>query len=167
MTTYILIGQGGSGKTTARRHLETLGFNGFEASEYAKRLIETNPELEINAILDQYGRDIVAQNILSEMDDDPSVISEFRTPEEIERVKQARQTMVIYIEADIRTCFERVQKRDNGRYGSLSEFVEKKIRADEKLGLMEARAMADMIVENSGEMMDFLKRIESIHKVVE
>ncbi len=166
MTTYIIIGPGGSGKTTARKHLESLGLKGFEASEYAKCLIEANPGPDISAILDQYGRDIVAQEILAEMDGSPCVISGFRTCEEIERITNARRSRVIHLEADIRTCFERVQRRDNERYGSFNEFVERKVNADEKLGLVEARAMADMVVENSGELEEFIERIESICEVV-
>ncbi len=167
MITYIIIGLGGSGKTTARKHLESLGFRGFEASKYAKCLMRANPDLNISEILRQYGRDIIAKKMLAEMDNPLCVISGFRTPEEIIYIKKERPSRVIFLETDIKTCYSRVQRRDDGRFLSFSEFLEKKINPDFDLGLMQAKGMADLIVENSGNMEEFIRSIESVCKVDE
>jgi len=165
--TYIIIGPGGSGKTTARKHMEAMGYKGFEASEYARRLMKENQDSDMGTILDRLGHDIVARQILSRMGRFPYVISGFRTPEEIECIRQAGPIRVLYIETDIKTCFKRVQERDGGHYGSFSDFVEKKVRSDERLGLTAARRMVDTVVDNSGGIDAFLTQIESVCEVEE
>ena len=160
MRVLLLVGYAGSGKTTGRLHLERIGFSGFEASEYAHRRLDQHGSIE--ALLRLHGRDVVARDILADLPRSRSIISGFRTLEEIRLFQSKRSAFVIALQAPIRLCFERCLQRDPQRHRSFEEFIEDRIRPDDALGLATVLSLADVWVRNSTTQDEFLHELEEV-----
>lgn len=150
---YMIIGNGGSGKTTARKILETkTGFQGFEASDMVKDLFKKY-NTDLLALFNDYGKDIVAKEIYKQNEEKNLIISGFRTVEEIEFIKSKNSSKVITIYAPLELCFLRTYNR--GRIDmehNFSDFYLNKICKDYSLGLAEAiTKFTDHYIDNSNE----------------
>ena len=114
---YIFVGIPASGKSTARKYLaESLGFQGFECSDYVK---DTCRELGLKPgeLFRQFGRDFAVRQILDDITAEPFVISGCRKPEEIRTMKDHYECKVIAVYASEKRCFQRylTRKRDENQ----------------------------------------------------
>lgn len=168
---YIIVGQSGSGKTSARLHLEGRGFQGFEASSYVKGAMKKYGVKSVEELLMQQGRDISARLIHEDMgvvgDKNGIVITGFRVPEEIKYFKNRFETKVIGLYTNPLNSFVRIiSERRSGRSDNpenFEKFFRGKICGDNLLGLSKImRDYLDIFLVNEGSLDKLLKDIDVI-----
>jgi len=82
---YIIVGKSCSGKTSARKYLESNGMKSFEASKYMKSYMEKH-NMSPEELFEKFGKDFVSKLIFKEITKlkrkSQIIISGLRTPEE-------------------------------------------------------------------------------------
>lgn len=161
----IIIGKSCSGKTTAREYIERkYHFVGYEASKEFKELIKESNISNPEEIFDKYGKDIVAKRLLDTFSENQDfVISGFRTPEEINYVKERFPVSIISLYCSDQNAFQRSQIR--GRTDNKSvfeEFYQKKICGDYALGLAKSiLEHSNHIINNDSLKIESIKQLEN------
>lgn len=135
----ILVGPPGSGKTTIRERLEAHGWAGFEASTYIRKAMRLYEATTLDELPAKAGPNIAARMICEELKDlqpnQPAVISGFRSPNEINRIKALAEVIVIGLYLNIRTAYNRVKQRQGpGDNLTFAEFTNR-VEADYNLGV--------------------------------
>ncbi len=171
-------GPNASGKGEAIRYLvENKKFTAFSLSdvlrdEAKKRGLEPVRDNLIaigNELRAKEGPGVLAKLAVMKIINMPqAVIDSIRNPYEIEELRRSlKDFKLIGINADVKVRFERAKKR--GRQGdgeTLEEFVkkeEKENSSDEKAQqLNKCLEMADIKVDNSGELFDLKKKLDKI-----
>lgn len=135
----ILVGSPGSGKTTIRERLEAQGWAGFEVSTYIKRAMQLYEATTLDELPAKAGPNIAARMICEELKNlqpnQSAVISGFRSPNEINRVKALAEVVVIGLYLSIRIAYDRVKQRRGPRDNlTFTEFTNR-VEADYNLGV--------------------------------
>lgn len=135
----ILIGPPGSGKTTIRERLEALGWAGFEASTYISKAKQLYEAATLDELTTKAGSSIAAKMICEELKNlqpnQPTVISGFRSPNEIKHIKAHAEVLVVGLYLNIRTAHNRIKQRQRpGDNLTFAEFANR-VEADYNLGV--------------------------------
>ncbi len=163
MTVYVLVGHSCTGKTTARRYLERRGFVGYEASEVVKRRLTSHRIQDVAEMLKQFGRDIIARDLLSLIESCvPTVISGFRTPEEIQCLRKAHKAVVIGLIAPHEVSYARSCQRGRDSYPDLASFSARQLVPDERLGLAQVMAEADVTLDNVSDLQTLYDELDAV-----
>lgn len=163
MTVYILVGHSCTGKTTARYYLERRGFAGYEASDAVKLRLRSHRIRDVMEMLDRFGRDIIARDLLTDIESGvPTVISGFRTPEEIKCVRKARNAIVIGLIAPQDICYARSCQRGRGVYPDSASFVAEQLMPDERLGLARVLAATDVTLDNTRDLRTLYEQLDGV-----
>ena len=170
----VVVGPVCSGKTTFKEFVcADYDYHALEASGVVRLLAEEDSLESPTAfglaklLLDRHGPDCVARNIVSRWGgtlDERSVITGFRTIEEIEYIRSRYpDCKVIAIEANERTRFQRhLDRARQGSVKTLDEFRERD-REQRQLGLMGVvEDIADLRIQNEGTMEEYHQQIASV-----
>lgn len=172
----LVIGKTCSGKSTfGERCAGEANFQWFEASDIVRSLIgermsgvsaESMPDLARRLLTDS-GFDIVARKVshyLEAEPDLPSVVTGFRTLEELEYFKRRfPEALVVLLESTERTRFERYLARARpGSATNIAQFVSRD-RDQWDFGLLAvAEDFADLRITNEGTLTEFFQQIDSV-----
>lgn len=150
----MLVGRSGAGKTTAAEIGSAVcGYKVVSAGSVMRDLIreagldDRDPigrGIAALRIMELEGPDIVARRVLSEPQPDKLMLDGFRTPKEVEFLRQRRCSTVIWLEADAEVRHRRLQGRSQASPSTLLE----NDRLQEQMGLASLQAMADMTILN-------------------
>lgn len=151
---YLIVGYPGSGKTTARELLQKiLKCDGFEASDYAKKLVKNYKKENISEVQESLGANIVAKEIITDIkeNDTTLVISGLRKKEEIFLFKQLFKCIVITIICSLPLMQKRhlYRQRDKDNWG-------KRFDSDKLLGLEDVIVNANLFINNDVNSIDLL-----------
>jgi len=171
-TVICIIGHKCSGKTTASEFVQSsFGVRFFEASEQLRAIardmgIEVNSSASAMSFLEEQGYDIVAQQIIEQLDEDASqmvVISGLRTVEELDLIYRSHSNVLtLLISADRRIRFERhVRRGRDPDVQTPEQFLE---LDSEQLGfglLSVAEEISNVIIVNESDLPSYYNRVNS------
>ena len=173
-----LAGEMACGKGTAARHIEEK----YKASSYRfstmlrdvldRLYIEQTREnvANISTILRQnFGEDLFAKVMAEDVKKDENeviIIDGIRRLADIEYLKKIPEFKFIYIDTDIKVCYERIIKRgentdDNDK--TFEKFVEEH-NLETELQINDLKNYADFVIDNN---IDFNHLYEQIDKIIE
>jgi dephospho-CoA kinase len=161
-----------AGKDTVADYLENKkGFRAIGLSDILREMVKERG-LEINLEnLTKVGNKIgtaMLERALSERRDNENIVfTSIRQPKEIELLKKQKDFFLIFVDADPKIRFERLQSRgrtgDSETFDQFMEIEAKQI--DGKSGGMDlgtCKKMADHVIENNGTMEEFGRKIEEV-----
>jgi dCMP deaminase len=157
-------GLNASGKTECVRALEARGFYPVSLSDVIREELareESEPTRERmiekgRALRERFGPAILAERVLGRLPPDRNhVIDSIRHPAEVEALKSAGEFLLVWVETEARTRYERLRAR--GRVGEeisfeeFEEIQERELRSSEESGqqLLAVRELADEVIENN------------------
>ena len=111
------------------------------------------PNYSISEIYEKYPKWIVAELIHKEYGDllNNAVIVGLRTQDEVEYLKKHYEVKLIALTSSLHTCFVRsIDRPHREHYESEEVFYQKRILADEALGLQVVCAQAEELICNDG-----------------
>lgn len=175
-----ITGPFGSGKTEAAAFFSSHGFTSvslvsFLEEELKARKIKTITRKKLQDLGNQwrkkYGGGVLAKKAIEFVNKkkaEKTVIGGIRNPKEIEQLKKAGKFILLGIVLDRKIRFERLKKLKR-REALTWEIFEKLDRRDlglgqKKTGLHVAAclAMADVFIENNGNLEEFRKKLEEV-----
>jgi dCMP deaminase len=157
-------GLNASGKTECVRALEARGFYPMSLSDVIREDLDregTEPTRERmiekgRALRERFGPGILAERVLGRLPADRNhVVDSIRHPAEVEALKGAGEFLLIWVETEARTRYERLRAR--GRVGEEISFEEfeavqkRELRSADESGqqLLAVRELADEVIENN------------------
>jgi len=143
---FIVVGYPCSGKTSARKFIQDeLNCIGFEASDYAKKMVKQSNMIDISEIQQCHGLDIVAKEIITDMTSSSTkyVISGFRTAQEVNLLKSLYDCIVIALESSMIELEKRITIRNRA-----DDNLEDRILSDKLLGVDELIQNSDYKIVN-------------------
>lgn len=157
---YVIVGKCCSGKTEAMRYFQKRGLGGVEASRYAAELKRESEVKTMDEVFAKYPMDTIARRICADLPNDSLVISGFRTVAELEYVRGMADSMTIAMKSSDHKRLERWMNREG--HGKTDEDFWTKTRSDDELGLSRLMCMADIPIENEGDLEELHRQIDSI-----
>lgn len=171
-----LAGEMACGKGTAAKHIQkehkasSYRFSTMLRDVLNRLYIEQTREnvAGISTILRQkFGEDLFAKVMAEDVkrdSDDIIAIDGIRRMADIEYLKKIPEFKLIYIEADIKRCYERIIHRgensdDNGK--TFDEFV-KEHELETELQIKDLKNYADYVIDNNGDYNHFYQQIDKI-----
>jgi dephospho-CoA kinase len=177
--TKIIIGLSGeiaSGKGTVAKyirekyHANSYRFSTMLRDAMNRLYIEQNREniATFSTMLRKsFGEDLFAKVMAEDVKKDGSeiiVIDGIRRLADIEYLKKIPQFKFIYIEADIKKCYERIIKRDENtddQGKTFDDFLEEH-NLETEVQIKDLKQHADAILENNGTVEELYEKIDSI-----
>jgi adenylate kinase family enzyme len=150
---YCLVGKSCSGKSTVAKYLKNkYNFKLFEVSDFIRQKSLSNPQFSINEIFSKFGTTFVADEICKLVKkNELIVISGFRSPKEIKKIRKFDKYIVIGIYSEDITCFKRNLKRN--RHDSkitFEKFYKEVICPEYSMGLIDIfRFELDFFLKNT------------------
>jgi dephospho-CoA kinase len=159
-----VIGTNGAGKDSAAEYLaDAFAWPTFSMSDELREmareqgLTTDRPVLQKlgNALRDKHGGDYISRLILQKRSDN-FVISSIRNPQEIEPLRETGHFILLMLDADIRTRYERSLNRTRSAEDNMTfeEFVAMEASEHDggvnDLRLKPVFELADVIIENDG-----------------
>lgn len=170
-----IAGLNSSGKDTVAEFLENKGFVRKSLSDEIRkesqvRGLELTRENLIklgNELRQTQGNGVLAKRVLAGLDlrGNYSFVS-IRNPEEVKELKNHRQFFMLFVEADPKTRFERIKKRNRENDPkTFEEFqrveaLELKSENDSSQQLRAIQKMADATIQNNGSFEELYEKVE-------
>ncbi len=175
----IIIGIAGeivSGKDTVTHYLENrYGARIFFLSDPLRdvldrlHLAQTRENLTrvSGAIRTEFGDNILSHSIASDAANDPPsfvVIDGVRRQSDIEAVKELPEFSLLYVEADIKTRYERIVRRRQNADDETKTFedFQKDHLLETEIGISALRSEARFIINNDGSLEDLYSQVDDI-----
>ncbi len=167
----------GSGKTAVSDYLQSRGFEYHSLSdeirgEIRSRGQEISREVLIsigNELRSKFGPGVLADRILQRLGYERNyVVDSIRNPAEVEVLRRRRDFVLLAIEADRGTRFERSRLRAReGAAQTLQQFVaeeERELNSEDPASqqLIATRALADVCIPNNGSLEDLHRRLDTV-----
>lgn len=169
-------GMPAGGKDTVAEYLEGKGFKHISLSQILREIL-TERGLEINmenltrvgnSLKNEFSESYLAELALKRINiKEDYLISSIRQPGEIDFLRQQEGFKMVFVDADIKTRFERLKSR--GRTGDSETFeqfqeAERKM-SDGKSGgmnLYECKRRSDFVINNDGTLDDLYRNTDKI-----
>ena len=173
----------GAGKGTIVDYLiSKKGFKHFSArelivEEILKRGLDNNRDNMVfvaNDLRSKYGSGYVADELYRRayISGDNCVIESIRTVGEINSLKDKGSFILLAVDAEPRTRFERILDRksvtDNVSFDKFLEDEKREMESDDpnKQNLKQCIDMADFVIDNNGTLKELQSKIEEILKII-
>jgi dephospho-CoA kinase len=175
----IITGLPGAGKTLVSGILQELGLPAYKFSDALRKEIKRmgledtvrNEELVAEELREKYGQDVLAQRAADEIKDfrgDTIILDGARSIEEIQFLNDFGEVIILLVEADEKTRFARIRKRNSERDAkNIEDFKWREERNLRVLGLDKILATTDYpkyTIPNNGSIEDLKKRVRSFCK---
>ena len=188
-----IVGYYASGKDTAAHILEEKGFAHFSLSDMIREEVrkegrEITREYLIekgNALRKEFGPSVLADKALEYIEAREKeekekeakkggegkknfIITSIRNPFEVKSLRRRRDFVLVFIDAEIRTRFERMLPRaresDPKTYEQFLEFEDRERKSNDptKQSIDDCVRLADKKIENNGDEQDFRGEIERL-----
>ena len=173
-----LAGEMGSGKGTVAKHVvEEHKGNVHRFSTMLRDVLDRlyleqsrdNLQTISTTLRKSFGEDLLAKSMYHETQKDEHdmvVVDGVRRMADLQYLSEVPHFKLVYIEADIKTRFERITKRgenSDDAEKSFSEF-EKANQDESELQIRDLKNYANYVVDNNGTFVDLYKKIEDIIK---
>lgn len=171
-----LIGEMGSGKGTVAKYIKEK-YNGSHhsysmiARDILDRLylehIRENTSGISTVLRNKFGDDLFARVMSKDVERDSKeviVVDGIRTLSDIEYLKKIAALTLLYIETDIRNCYERILKRQD-KPDDLSKTFEKfeeEHALETETRIKSFKQHADFVVDNNGTKEELFQKIDNI-----
>ncbi|MFH1598359.1 MAG: AAA family ATPase [Patescibacteria group bacterium] len=168
----------GAGKNSVVDYFKKRGFSHYSVREFLiaelkKRkmpLDRDNMRELANQLRAQNSPSYIAEQLyeLARQQGQDCILESIRTPGEAEALKQKDKFYLIAVDADQRTRYDRIKKRENeSDHVSWKKFVEqeaKEMTSDDpnKQNLSKCIAMSDFQIDNSGGYQELYKQVDKI-----
>lgn len=169
-----ITGTYGAGKDVIAEYLIGKGYNHYSLSNelrevLAERGIEESRDALIamgNELREKHGHGHLAERVIKKAKK-PAVVTSIRHPLEVETLRQESEFILLHVDADQKTRFERTTGRSRvGDITTFEEFVGKERKelagAAHEQNLTECFKKADHVVYNDGTLMDLYQEIDII-----
>lgn len=173
-----LAGEMGSGKGTIAKHIcEEYGGNMHRFSTILRDILDRayleqsrdNMQTLSTILRKNFGEDLLAKSIYHDTERDEHdlvVVDGIRRMADILYLEDVPHFKLIYVEADIKTRYERIKKRNENMDDSEKTFsdFEKDNQDESESQIRDLKNYANYIVDNNGTFTDLYKQIEKIVK---
>lgn len=173
----------GAGKGTIVELLREKGFLHFSARDFIVQTIEKEG-LEVNRdsmtlignrLRQEHSSSYIIESLYYRAKESGknSIIESIRNPMEVEFLRQKENFMLIAVDADIRTRYQRIVQRksstDNVSFETFQKNEEREMSSNDinAQNLISCIQKADILVDNSGTIEDLKYKIEQIWKKIE
>lgn len=171
-----LVGEMGSGKGSVAKYLvENHGAGTHKLSQIFRDILDriyieqTRENIsELSLILRKaFGEDVLAKSIFHDVQNDPHeivVLDGVRRMEDMVFLKTLPEFKLVYIEASLEVCYERIVKRGENNGDSTKTFDEFKLdhEADADARIVGMKNSADIVIENNGSYEELHEKIDEI-----
>jgi len=170
-----LTGEMGSGKGTVAHYLvDRYGFMTFRMSDMLRDIMDRLhiPQQRENIsktsamIRETFGQDIMSRVIAEDARTATTnvVIDGIRRIEDISHLRDLNDFLLVYIEVDERTRYERLVARNENKGDATKTFeefqAEQRIEADSRI--KELRSVANVVMNNNGELAKLYSEVDEI-----
>jgi dephospho-CoA kinase len=162
----LLVGLTSSGKSTAAKILEEMGFSvvctgDVIREEVKNRGLEYNKEndVKISEWFNEHGEELVVERLSNKLKGDKMVIDGMRSPEMLEKLEEitGKGPIIINIKADVDSRFRRERKRKKF-YGFTKEDMQRRDDAHMNIGTRELIEKSDYTIDNTNLTKEELKK---------
>ncbi|MFO7711554.1 MAG: AAA family ATPase [Candidatus Woesearchaeota archaeon] len=166
----------GAGKTTIVEYLKGKGFahysvRDFLTEEIKRRDMPINRDSMVtvaNDLRQKHSPSYIVEQLYEQAKGQDAVIESIRTPGEVKALKDYGDFMLLAIDADIKTRYDRIIARksetDQISFEKFKEDEEREMNSDEehKQNITRCIEMADHRIDNNGTIEEFYEKVKAL-----
>ena len=170
----LIVGRRGSGKTTAAKSLEKMGFTVKSTGDVVREEIKNRglpynkeTDYKVSKWFNSEGREVlISRRLLKDFKGGKLVIEGLRTPEQIKEIKKitGETPVIIAVKADFETKVKRLLKRRRFKDETI-DYLKRKDKEEIQWGEDKVIEMADYTIDNTN--LDINEFREKVRDVVE
>lgn len=171
-----LMGEIASGKGTAAKYLtEKYGAKSYKFSNFLRDILDRlhleqsrdNMQKLSTALRQNFGQTLFSTVTATDMQKDPAqiiVLDGIRRLADLEALKKLSSFKLVYIEADIKKCYERIVNRGENAddTGKTFEEFEKDHERESELEIKNLKDHADVVIDNNGSVDEFYSQLDKL-----